>query len=70
MNDLFVWFGYTRHHMETKIYTSYVNIKLVPTMINDNKALVNGIEFFYEIIFYTIIFSVSLIEIIRVLNEK
>ena len=38
--------------------------------MDEQLAIERGIEFFYEVIFYAIIFSIPLMEIIRVANEK
>lgn len=65
MNKFFTWFGDAQNRIESKINSSYL-----PTKLTEEVIIERGIEFFYEIIFYTVIFSIPCIEIIRTSLER
>lgn len=70
----FIWLGRNWHRLETKINRANLNIRtdkeLFIQEISEEVAIGKGIETFYEILLYVILFALPIYEIIRSSRES
>jgi cytochrome b561 len=62
--------GRLQHYIEKKINATYVKSQAQQAPINENDAIERGITFFYEIVFYALIFTLPALEILRQARES
>lgn len=69
---MFIKLGNSFNSLEFRLNQYFLNIKEVkefkPKKITDNLAIEKGLDYFYEIIFYSVLIGVPLLEMVK--NQK